>query len=121
MRSGVEKNPGPARGLRSTFSKLSFCHWNVDGLFARDGVKISYMESIVENYDFDIFAVGESTLSDKILNDKLRLTWFTSPLFRADCKNATTRAKGGVLIYYKDHLPIKRRKDLEIVDELIVT
>ena len=82
MRSGVEKNPGPPRGLRSTFSKLSFCHWNIDGLLARDGVKISYMESIVENYDFDIFAVGESTLSYKIPDDKLRVNGFTSPPLR---------------------------------------
>ena len=77
------------------------------------------MESIVENYDFHIFAVGESTLSYKIPDDKLRVNGFTSPPFCADCKYATTRAK--VLIYYKDHLPIKRRKDLEIVDEMIVT
>ena len=39
---------------------------------------------------------------------------------RSDCKSTGDKAKGGVCLYYKDHLPIKRRKDLELLDESIV-
>ena len=117
VRSGVEENPGPT--IPSS-SKLSFCHWNVDGLLARDGIKISCIESVVQNYNFDLFAIGESTLSAKIPDEKLRIHGFTSLPFRVDCKSIETKAKGGVLMYYKDHLPIKRRTDLEIIDEMIV-
>ncbi len=69
---------------------------------------------------FDIFAIGESSLSDKVDNEKLRLDGFSSLPLRSDCKNIEKRAKGGVLLYYKNHLPLKHRHDLELIDEAIV-
>ncbi len=79
FRSGIEVNPGPTK-VPGPPSQLSFCHWNVDGILARDGIKISYIESILENYSFDIFAVGESSLSGKVPDEKLRANGYTSPL-----------------------------------------
>ena len=76
LRSGVEVNPGPFKPFPS---KLSFCHWNVDLLLASDGVNISCIESVVENYNFDLFVVGESTLSGKFLTRTSALwIYFTS-------------------------------------------
>ena len=39
--------------------------------------------------------------------------------FRSDCKRIG-KAQGGVCLYYKDTFPIKRRTDLELMDESIV-
>ena len=38
---------------------------------------------------------------------------------RSDCKTKG-KAQGGVCLYYKDHIPFKRRSDLELLDEAIV-
>ena len=113
LRSGdIHSNPGPA--------KLSFATWNIDSILARDAIKLPILESIVDTYNFDIFGICETYLSGSIPNDKIMLNGFASAPFRADCKNIDTRAKGGVCLYYKEHLPIKRRKDLENLDECIV-
>ena len=41
LRSGdVEKNPGPRKS-----SVTKFCHWNLNGLAARDSLKVSLKEA----------------------------------------------------------------------------
>ena len=99
IRAGIELNPGPPR---SKISKLSFAYWNLDGLLARDGIKMSLVESIVESYSLDIFAIGESSLCDKVPNEKLMLSGFSSLPVCSDCKNIDKKAKGGVLLYFKN-------------------
>ena len=112
----VEKNPGPPPP-----KLLSFGVWNVDSLLARDGVKKSYIESLQSLHKFDIFGICETYLTDKTQEGDLEIEGFAKIPKRADCKLATpqSRPRGGVCLYFKESLPIKRRSDLELLDETI--
>ena len=48
------------------------------------------------------------------------LDGFSAAPLQADCKVVGGKPHGGVCLYFKDHLPFKRRNDLEVVDECIV-
>jgi exonuclease III len=110
----VHVNPGP-RGSRV----LTFATWNVNSLLAREGIKKSYIEGEDSLRDFDIFGVCESALTEKKPVNELKIDRFLPVPERADCKKIG-KAKGGVSLYYKDHVPLTRRKDLEFLDESIV-
>ena len=115
LRSGIEPNPGP-----SPPKLLSFGVWNVDSLLAREGVKKSYIEALQSVYQFDLLGLCETYLTDKIPDNELEIDGFSSPM-RADCKLPTpqSRPRGGVCLYFKESLPIKRRNDLELIEESI--
>ena len=66
------------------------------------------------------FGICETYLTNKNPDDDLSLNGFSSSPLRSDCKSAGEKSQGGVCLYYKDHLPFKRRNDLEILDESIV-
>ena len=97
---------------------LSFAVWNLDSLPARDFARISLIESLQTTYDFDIFGVCESILTDNIPKEDLLVNGFSPDPFRSD-KDSDTR-NGGVCSYFKESLPIKERYDLEILPETIV-
>ena len=59
----VEINPGP-----HVSKLLSFAVWNLDGLPARDFARIPLIESFQATYDFDMFGVCESMLTENISN-----------------------------------------------------
>ena len=103
--AGIESNPGPNK--TTNVSKLSLAHWNVDGLLARDGIKMSLIESLVEHYHFDIFAIGESCLSENVSDEKLALNCFTSLPFRVDCNNINNR--GTLILQKSSSLETKKR------------
>ena len=106
---------------RPTLPKASFICWNVDSLLARDKVKKSLIESIQSTNNFDMFGICETYLTDKIQDSDLDLEGFAKNPMRADYKppNPQSRPRGGVCLYYKESLPIKRRPDLELLDETI--
>ena len=108
----VERNPGPPPKL------FSFCNWNVDSLLARDSIKKSYIECIQSVQNVDIFSCCETYLNDKITDNELEIDGFTQFPLRADCKQEG-RPRGGVCLYYKESLPLKRRNDLELISECI--
>ena len=110
----VETNPGPS----PCDNKLHFSFWNVDSLLARDGVKKSFIEGLDSCHHFDIFGVCESFLTNKVNEKDLCINGFSPEPFRADCPDNTSH--GGVCLYFKEHLPIKERKDLTELDETIV-
>ena len=117
LQSGnVEPNPGPP-----TPKLLSFGVWNVDSLLTRDGVKKSYIESLQSVNKFDLFGICETYLTDKTHDDDLDIEGFAKIPKRADCKLASpqSRPRGGVCLYFKESLPVKRRVDLELLDETI--
>ena len=113
--SGIEINPGPNISKKS---KLSFAVWNLDSIPARDFARIALIESFQASYNFDIFGVCESLLNKKIRNEDILINGFSSEPLRAD-KPENTR-NWGVCLYFKENLPIKERKDLEIIPETIV-
>ena len=108
----VEKNPGPDK------SHLSFAVWNLDSIPAREYARIPLIETLQATYSFDLFGVCESSLSPDISNEDICIGVFSPEPFRSD-KPANTR-NGGVCLYYKENLPIKRRVDLELLNEIIV-
>ena len=110
FRSGnVELNPGPPPRL------LSFSTWNIDSLAS----KRPFIDALQSTHDFDLFGVCETYLNDKTSDEAILVDCFPDPPFRSDCKSLG-RAKGGVCLYYKDSIPLKRRSDLELMDETIV-
>ena len=109
----VEKNPGPP------INKINLGVWNLDSLLARDGVKKSFIEGLDSSYNFDLFGVCETYLTSNVDDSSLKITGFSDTLFRADCKYAT-HPQGGVCLFFKEHMPIVQRKDLEFIDETIV-
>lgn len=110
IRSGnVESNPGPPPRL------LSFATWNIDSLTP----KKHFIDSLQSTYDFDLFGICETYLNDKTPDADVLVDVFPDPPFRSDCK-ILGRARGGVCLFFKDTVPIKRRQDLEFMDETIV-
>ena len=111
----IEIQPGPQQDQKKNFS---FAFWNLDSLPAREFARIPLIESLQSTYNFDLFGVCESMLTDKISNDEISITGFSSDPFRAD--KVVGMRNGGVCLYYKESLPIKRRTDLETLPETIV-
>ena len=109
----VEKNPGPP------INNINFGVWNLDSLLARDGVKKSFIEGLDSSYNFDLFGVCETYLASHVDNSLLKINGFSDIPLRADCKYAN-HPQGGVCLFFKEHLPIVQRKDLEFIDETIV-
>jgi exonuclease III len=113
----VETNPGPTS---TSTNKLTFGVWNLDSLLARDGIKKTFIEGIDSFHQFDIFGICESYLTDKVSDKDLEINGFSAVPFRADCADVANSAHGGVCLYFKEHLPIKERKDLTSLSETIV-
>ena len=111
----VEINPGPPP---PRMSNLSFAFWNLDSLPAREYARIPLIETLQSTYDFDLFGVCESMLNSSITNEDIFINGFSADPFRSD-KAANIR-NGGVCLYFKESLPIKRRRDLEKLPETIV-
>ena len=111
----VEINPGPENEHKN---HLSFAVWNLDSIPAREYARIPLIEALQATYNFDLFGACESSLSPDISNEDIYIGGFSAEPFRSD-KPANTR-NGGVCLYYKENLPIKRRVDLELLNETIV-
>ena len=110
----VHENPGP------NDCNLRFFHWNLDSLTARNNTKISLIEAYNSVFNYDLIAVSDTRLNQSIDNEDIQIEGFNSDIFRSD-HPSNSRVPGGVCIYYKENIPIKRRKDLEILQEFVVT
>ena len=96
----VELNPGPGHDLKS----FSFAMWNLDSLPARDYSRIPIIEGLQSIYSFDLFAICESSLNDRISNEDLFIHGFSPDPLRAD--KAPGSRCGGVCIFFKENLPL---------------
>ena len=106
MKSGdIESNPGPRKS-----SALKFCHWNLNGLVAHEFIKLSLLEVYINVNISDIICLSETFLDSSIPIDGNRLNIPGCSMMRADHPSNTKR--GGVCLYYKEHLPIIRRDDI---------
>ena len=111
--AGIETNPGP-----NSKKNLSFAVWNLDSLPARDYARIPLIESFQAEYKFYMFGVCESALNSGIPNDSIVVDGFSPDPIRAD--KADDTRNGGVVLYYREDLPIKSRPDLATLPETIV-
>ena len=110
----IETSPCP-----HTDNCLKFFHWNLNSLCARDNIKISLIEAYNSIHRFDVIALSESMLNSSISNEDIFIEGFSKEIYRNDHPSNTK--KGGVCLYFREGLPIKRRTDLELVQEMIVT
>ena len=111
--AGIETHPGP-----NSRKNLSFAVWNLDSLPARDYARIPLIESFQAEYKVDMFGVCESALNSGIPNDSIVVDGFSPDPIRAD--KADDTRNGGVVLYYREDLPIKSRPDLATLPETIV-
>ena len=109
----IEVNPGPK------YSSLTFCHWNLNGLTAHDNIKISLLQAYVTQYNCDIICISETFLNSSIQNDDDRIKIDGYNLIRSD--HPSDSKKGGVCIYYKEHISLIKRDDICTLDNCLVT
>ena len=109
----IETNPGPK------YSSLKFCHWNLNGMTAHDSVKISLLEAYITQHNYDMICLSETFLNSSIQSDDDKIKIDGYNLIRSDHPSDSKR--GGVCIYYKEHIPLIKRNDLCFLDNCLVT
>ena len=109
----IEANPGPK------YSSLTFCHWNLNGLTAHDSIKISLLQTYITQHNYDIICLSETFLNSSIETNDDRISIDEYNLIRADHPSDSKR--GGVCIYYKEHIPLIKRDDICTLDNCLVT
>ena len=78
------------------------------------------MTLLNQRSNFDLFGVCETYLTPNTTKDQLYISGFSPDPFRSDRTDLDGKPKGGVLLYYKEHVPIKPRVDLVELEETIV-
>ena len=111
----VETNPGPYNENKQT---ISVCHWNLNGIAAHNYTKLSMLEAYNALHNYDIICISETYLDSSYSDGDHSLKLEGYELIRADHPNNTKR--GCVCIYYKEHLPLKFRKDISPLSECLV-
>ena len=113
----IERNPGP-------HNHLKFATWNVDSLLTREGSKKSMIEGLDSCHKFDILGLCETYFTDNTSEKDITICGFSDKPFRADSKYSDidgARPRGGVCLYFKEHLPIVNRPDLVLTNETIIS
>ena len=90
---------------------MKVCHWNLNGIAADNYIKISLLKAYNTVYKSDVLCISENYLnsSSSLYDERLKMDGYG--VLRLDHPSDTKR--GCVAIYYKEHLPLKRRDDLE--------
>ena len=81
-------------------------------------IKIALLEAYISVNNFDIICITETFLDSDYSSDDPRLSLQGYVMIRSDHPSDTKR--GGVCIYYKEHLPFVRRNDITFLDECLV-
>ena len=109
----IEANPGPK------YSSLQFCHWNLNGITAHHSIKISLLQAYITQRNYDIICLSETFLNSSFQSDDDKIKIDGYNLIRSDHPSDSKR--GGVCIYYKEHIPLIKRDDLYTLDNCLVT
>ena len=99
LSNDVELNPGPF---------FQFGHLNARSLNRDD--KFDEIAELVKENGFDVFAVTETWLNDRVPNDCLQIPGY-NPIIRLDRHQ---RMGGGVAFFTANSVVVKRRLDLEL-------
>ena len=59
----IETNPGPTK---EKIKNLSFCHWNINSLIARNLTKISHLEAYNAIYKHDFICISETFFDSSV-------------------------------------------------------
>ena len=79
--SDVESNPGPKKQHR-----ISFCHWNLNGLAAHNSNEVSLLQAISVSKKYDLICLSETFLDPSIDSSDERTTIEGYNLLRADIR-----------------------------------
>ena len=110
----IEINP-----CLKTKNQILLCHWNLNGLAAHNFIEVSLLQALSVTHDYDIICLTETFLDPSISNDDERINIKGYNFLRAD--HRSTKKRGGVCMYYNEHLPIIKRDDLSTLKECLVT
>ena len=109
----IETNPGPKH------SSLTFYQWNFNGLTAHYSIKISLLQAYTFQHNYDIICLSETFLNSSIESNDDRISIDGYNLIRSDHPSDSKR--GGVCIYYKEHIPLIKRDNICTSDNCLVT
>ena len=98
----IELNPGPKS---NSYKHFTACHWNLNSISAHNFSKVSLLNAYTSLHSFDIICLSETYLDSSILSHDPNLEVQGYDLIRANHPSNVKR--GGVCIYYKNHLPLK--------------
>ena len=112
LSSDIHPNP------RQFDNSLKFCHWNLNGVCARDKIKIPLLEAYNSIFHYDLMVLSKAYLNKTVQNEDIIIDGFSTEIFCSD--HPSDDKQGGVCVYFKENLPVKRRKDLEILQETVI-
>ena len=115
MSGDIETNPGP---VNNPTNSLSICHWNLNSVWVDDFTKLAQLEVYLALHKFDIVCLSETFLDSSISSDDPRIALEGYNLLR--CDHPRNEKKGGVCMYYKDHLPITGKPSFTHLNECLV-
>ena len=111
LRSGnVHPNPGPVD------DSLRFCHWNLNGVCARDKIKISLIEAYNSVFHYDIIVLSETYLNESIKDEDIRIEGYSREIFRSDHPNGKKRV--GSVYTLKRAFPLNEGKTWKLFKKL---
>ena len=99
----VKLNPGPVSN-----NLLKFCHWNANSLCTNEFQRIPLIQTYASIHNFHLICISESALKSSTPDKCIEIDGYTS--IRSDLPNGDSH--GGVVIYHKDDMAVKNRKDL---------
>ena len=85
---------------------------------AHDSIKISLLQAYIIQNNYDIICLSETFLNSSIQTNDDRISIDGYNLIRADHPNDSKR--GGICIYYKEHIPLMKRDDIFTLDNCLV-
>ena len=97
-----EKNLGPKKDFSKTFS---IGNWNLNSLVAHSFTKIASLKACLFVQRFNIFCISETYLNSSVTENDDSLRTCEYNLIRSD--HPSNNKRGGVVIYYKNFLPLK--------------
>ena len=102
LSGAIEVIPGPNSNSCETFSIF---HWNLNSISAHNFSKVSFLNAYTSLHRFDIICLSETYLDSSILCHDPNLEVQRYDLIRAG--HLSNVSRGGICIYYKNHLPFK--------------
>ena len=115
MSGDIEINPGPVTSYSQGFK---ICHWNLNSIPTDNFVKIHHLESYAISHNIDIICLYETFLNTSYSNDDTRLHLHGYSLISA--YHPSDLRRGGICIYYKEHLLLICKPNLTPLDECLV-
>ena len=101
LNGDVEENPGPKRYSAQC---LIICHWNLNSIAAHNFIKVALLKACLSVHEKDIICLSETYLDSSVPvdYDNLQIPGYSSVLGLI-----ILQTRRGVLIYYRNFLPIK--------------